>query len=318
MGDAAGVGPELCLQVLAGDCLPKDCLPVIYGSYELLQIVAQTTGIRFDAPALHPGDWDGGIAGEKGFVVDCGGLDAKSIAAGRVQADCGAASFLYIKAAVADALAGRLAGIATAPINKESLSMAGVPYPGHTEMLADLTNTDDYCMMMLSPEITVCLVTTHIALRDVSCAVSQERIYKVIELADAALRQDGRRPRLTVCALNPHAGENGLFGDEEQTLIMPAVEHARRNGFNVYGPLSPDTAFMPAIRERTDGYIVMYHDQGLIPFKMLAFDHGINVTLGLPIVRSSPDHGTAFDIARQGRADPCSMFEAVRYAAGIR
>jgi 4-hydroxythreonine-4-phosphate dehydrogenase len=188
-------------------------------------------------------------------------------------------------------------------------------------MLADLTTTRDYCMMMASADINVCLATTHIALDHVATALSKERIVQVISLADAAMRRLGRStPRITVCALNPHAGENGLFGDQEQTVIKPAITAARRAGLLASDPVSPDTAFVQSMREQTDAYVVMYHDQGLIPFKMLAFETGVNVTLGLPIVRTSVDHGTAFDIAWQGVASSRSMVEAiamaVRLAAG--
>ena len=208
--------------------------------------------------------------------------------------------------------------IVTAPLHKEALRDAGVPFPGHTEMLAEHTSTRDYCMMLTSAEISVCLVTTHVALSVVPNALSTSRIVKVIELADAAMARLGRgRKQLTVCGLNPHAGEHGLFGDEEAQIIEPAIARARAAGFSVEGPLPPDTAFVPAQREKTDAYIVMYHDQGLIPFKMLSFDVGVNVTLGLPIVRTSVDHGTAFDIAWQGKASAVSMIEAIKVAVKL-
>ena len=237
---------------------------------------------------------------------------------GEVQAECGAAAYEYIKRAVEAAQSEKTCAVVTGPIHKEALQLAGVPFHGHTEMLAALTNTTDYCMMMASQEINVCLVTTHAALSDVPGQIREDRILKVIEMASAAVSQKGGgAPHLTVCGLNPHAGEHGLFGDEEDRIIIPAVERARACGFNVEGPLPPDTAFVPSCRERTDAYIVMYHDQGLIPFKMLAFDSGVNVTLGLPIVRTSVDHGTAFDIARQGVVSPTSVIEAVKMAAAL-
>ena len=213
---------------------------------------------------------------------------------------------------------GWTAAVVTAPIHKESLRLAGIPYPGHTEILAELTGTDRFCMMLASDEITVSLVTTHTAYGDVTAQISKDRIREVIDLTVAALKRLGKpRPRITVCALNPHAGEHGLFGDEEKRIVEPAVRAARKTGLRVTGPLPPDTAFLPARRKGTDAYVVMYHDQGLIPFKMLAFDKGVNITLGLPIVRTSVDHGTAFDIAWKGKASPNSLMQAVLWAVRL-
>jgi 4-hydroxythreonine-4-phosphate dehydrogenase len=223
-----------------------------------------------------------------------------------------------VQLAVQAAQQGHIRAVVTAPLHKEALHIAGVPYPGHTEMLAALTGCQHYCMMMASPAINVCLATTHIALAGVASSLSISRILEVIRLGDDAMRRFGiASPRLTVCGLNPHAGENGLFGDEEQRLILPAVQAARADGIRVSDPLPPDTAFIPSMREKTDAYIVMYHDQGLIPFKMLAFETGVNVTLGLPLVRTSVDHGTAFDIAWQGTASAGSLAAAVQTAVRL-
>jgi len=207
--------------------------------------------------------------------------------------------------------------IVTAPINKEALHLAGHRFPGHTEILAALTHARRTVMMFASDTMICGLVTTHCAYADVPGLITRKRVRDVIELtAQAAERLRGRSPRLTVCGLNPHAGEHGLFGDEER-VITRAIEGARKNGLNIRGPLPPDTAFRTRERARTDAYVCMYHDQGLIPFKMLSFETGVNITLGLPIIRTSVDHGTAFDIAWTGRADHRSMIQAVRYAIAL-
>ncbi len=318
MGDAAGIGPELCLRILQTKNVLDCSIPVVFGSFSMLQRVAASTGINCPQTAVAVDEWDGAILDENGFVLDCGDLDSNTVVCGEVQAACGAAAYDYIKSAIYAAVDGKTAAVVTAPIHKEALKLAGVPFHGHTEMFAEHTGTRDYCMMMASDEINVCLVTTHTALKDVPHEITEDRILKVIELADAAMHARGRiSPRLTVCGLNPHAGEHGIFGDEEDRIIAPAVVRARAAGYNVTDPLPPDTAFVPAVREKTDAYIVMYHDQGLIPFKMLSFETGVNVTLGLPIIRTSVDHGTAFDIAWQGKASASSMVAAVKMAVDM-
>jgi len=317
MGDAAGVGPELCLRVLRLPAVTGLCRPVVFGSAALLRRVSGACGIPFEADVVPVGDLlaNGLLPGDAPLVADCGIPEAEAVTPGVVQSACGAAAFRYVQLAVQAVQQGWIRAVVTAPLHKEALQLAGVPYPGHTEMLAALTGTRRYCMMMASPGINVCLATTHIALARVASELTVSRIGEVIRLADAAMRRFGRpTPRLTVCGLNPHAGEHGLFGDEEQRLILPAVLAARADGLQVSDPLPPDTAFIPSMREKTDAYIVMYHDQGLIPFKMLAFETGVNVTLGLPLVRTSVDHGTAFDIAWQGKASPESLTAAVQTA----
>jgi 4-hydroxythreonine-4-phosphate dehydrogenase len=318
MGDPAGVGPELCLRGLRDPAVLEQCAPVVFGSLALLERVAEAAGLPPPDEVMPVEDWAGEAADGGGLVLDCPGLDCAGVRCGEVQAECGAAAYDYIERAVKAARGGKTCAVVTAPIHKEALQLAGIPYPGHTEILAAHTATRDYCMMMASAEINVCLVTTHEALSAVPGLLTETRIDRVIELTAAAMRRMGvASPRLTVCGLNPHAGEHGLFGDEEARLIAPAVVRARSAGIDVRGPVPPDTAFVPALRAETDAYVVMYHDQGLIPFKMLAFDVGVNVTLGLPIVRTSVDHGTAFDIAWQGKASPTSMYEAIAMATRL-
>jgi len=303
-GDPAGVGPELALRLLANEAVRRFCVPIAYGDRGVLNLVAD----RLGWPRPDPND-----------IHDLNAIDATSFEPGRVNAACGAAAYRYFTAAIDDALAGRVQAVSTCPINKESLHAAGVPFPGHTEILAARTNAERSCMMLTSSVITCSLVTVHVGYREVAALLSIEGILDTIELTAAAMeRIRGRKPRLAVCGLNPHAGEHGLFGDrEEERIIEPAIAAARVKGFDVVGPLPPDTAFLPKLREATDAYICMYHDQGLIPLKALAFDEAVNVTLGLPIVRTSVDHGTAFDIAWTGVADASSLVHAVTLAAKL-
>jgi 4-hydroxythreonine-4-phosphate dehydrogenase len=253
------------------------------------------------------------------WVLDLKAIRCEVVVPGQVSAACGAAAYRYFTQAIDEALAGHVDAVATCPINKESLHAAGHPFPGHTEILATRTNAERSCMMLTAPEITCSLVTVHVGYREVPALLTTERILDVIELTAAAMeRMRGHTPRLLVCGLNPHAGEHGLFGDrEEERVIVPAIEAARAKGIDVAGPLPPDTAFLPKHRTATDAYVCMYHDQGLIPLKALAFEEAVNVTLGLPIVRTSVDHGTAFDIAWQGTAEVSSLVQAVTLAAKL-
>ncbi len=316
MGDPAGIGPELCLMMLRDAQVLAHSIPVIFGETGLLQRVAKAAHLPLPDSALPLSRWT--TATPPPAVVEIEGGTLDGIRPGVLSAAGGDAAYRYVEAATREAMAGRLAAIVTAPLNKESLHLAGVPFPGHTEMLAHLTRTNRYAMMLASDKIVTSLVTTHTALSTVPAALSTARILDVILLThQAMLRLRRGTPRITVCALNPHAGEHGLFGTEEQTLIEPAIRQARQDGIQIEGPLPPDTAFLPDRIARTDAYVCMYHDQGLIPFKMLAFEVGVNVTLGLPLIRTSPDHGTAFDIAWTGRANPSSMREAILYAARL-
>jgi 4-hydroxythreonine-4-phosphate dehydrogenase len=252
-------------------------------------------------------------------IVDLGLISLADFQPGLISAGTGRASYNYFNCAIDAALAHQVSAIVTAPINKEALHLAGIGYPGHTEILATRTHASRVCMMQYSDEITCTFVTVHVGYREVPALLTKERILEVIELtAEALERIRGRRPTLAVCGLNPHAGEHGLFGDrEEERIIIPAIEAARAKGMLVEGPLPPDTAFLPWKRRSTDAFICMYHDQGHIPVKALAFDSAVNTTLGLPIIRTSVDHGTALDIAWQGKARPDSLFSAVRLAVRL-
>lgn len=320
MGDPAGVGPELCLRLISGEEIRRECVPVVFGDVGVLDRVARQLGWPTPERVISWEEWSGrGPAVDAPAVLDLGAIAAEAVRPGAIAAEAGRAAYRYIERAIREALAGRVDAVATGPIHKEALRAAGIPFPGHTEIFAAQTDARRSCMMLTSEAITCSFVTAHVGYRDVPRLLSQERILDVIELsAEAMQRIRGRTPRLLVCGLNPHAGEHGLFGDrEEERFIIPAVAEAGARGIPVEGPLPPDTAFLPARRRETDCFICMYHDQGHIPLKALAFDLAVNITLGLPIIRTSVDHGTAFDIAWQGRADVTSLIRAVRLAARL-
>lgn len=323
MGDPAGIGPELCLRALSEESLQTECVPVVFGDADVLCRVAHSCNLAkpervMMLPEMLP-EWKADRGPKTPAVVDCAAIDAAGVRPGAIDGAHGRAAYAYIEASIQAALAGKVAAVTTAPIHKEALHLAEIPYPGHTEIFAALTGAKRVCMMLASDEITVSFVTGHIGLTDVPRSITTDRVLDVIELtADAIRRIRGVPARIAVCGLNPHAGEHGLFGlQEEQRFIEPAISAARAAGVDVKGPLPPDAAFLPALRRQFDAFVCMYHDQGHIPFKMLAFDSGVNVTLGLPILRTSVDHGTAFDIAWTGRASPTSLFQAIRWAARL-
>ncbi len=317
MGDPAGIGPELCLRALREPSILKICAPIIFGDLEALRKVGKAIGIK---PSLKPIGLDEiSVHQISSAVVQCGSLNVASLQPGKVSAQNGRASFDYIRESIRAACAGAIDAVVTAPVNKEALHKAGVPFPGHTEIFTALTKSKRSCMMLASKPLTVSMATTHIGYGDVPKTISVERILDVIELTHQTLRWIKKKePRLAVCGLNPHAGENGLFGNrEEERFIIPAIELARKKGIQITGPLPPDTAFVARYRKNFDAIICQYHDQGHIPFKMLAFDTGVNITIGLPIIRTSVDHGTAFDIAWRGIASPTSLYSAIRMAVKL-
>ena len=317
MGDPAGIGPEVCLHLLANDEIASQCVPVVFGDAAILRRVAETAKLPLTAPVISREDWKSGWSSiTRPTILDLQAIDAAKVTAGQVSAASGRAAFTYIEWAIEAALARQVVAVSTAPLNKEALHAAGINYPGHTEIFADRTSARRSCMMQYSDEITCTFVTVHVGYRDVPSLLTKERILDVIELtAEGLERLRGRPPKIVVCGLNPHAGEHGLFGDrEEERIIIPAIDAARARRISLEGPLPPDTAFLPWKRKSTDAFVCMYHDQGHIPVKALAFDSAVNTTLGLPIVRTSVDHGTACDIAWQGKANPSSIFAAVRLA----
>lgn len=315
LGDAAGVGPELIVRLFSLG-LPHPA--VVYGDIGILARTCQALGLatQLQVKALdHPG------AGTKGGTI--GVLNRwqalpPDLAAGRMDARAGRGAYEYLCHAIDDAQAGRLRALVTAPLHKGAMHAGGIDFPGHTEILAQRTATADYAMMLANNELRVLLVTIHIALADVPAAINQAAETRAIRLAHLACRQSGiAHPRIAVAGLNPHAGEDGVFGNEESIHIAPAIAQARAQGLDVSGPWPGDTVFMRARQGEFDIVVAQYHDQGLIPVKYLGLEEGVNVTVGLPFVRTSVDHGTAFDIAGQGLADPASLQAAMRMALAM-
>lgn len=310
MGDPAGVGPEVCLRLLQDEAIARLCTPIVFGSAAVLEQAAVQCCVA------KPGKVVAGLSeADSPCVLDVGAIGLDDFTTGAVNAATGRAAFTYIEDAINAALSGQIAAVTTAPINKVALHAADIPFPGHTEIFAAKTHAPRYCMLQYSSEVRAVFVTTHVGYAEVPGLLTKAAILDTIELGAQAMRRiRGGAPRIVVLGLNPHAGENGLFGTEEQVAIIPAIESARKLGLNVEGPVPPDTAFLPAKRRETDLFVCMYHDQGHIPLKALCFDEAVNTTLGLPIVRTSVDHGTALDIAGLGQANPNSLFEAVKLA----
>ena len=315
MGDAAGIGPEVTMKALGDAEMYAICRPVVIGDARILEranhVVDGALSInRISRPA------DGRF--ELGRV-DCVDLDLlpADLPFGQISAVAGDAAFRYVERAIALAKDGEIDAICTAPLNKEALHKGGHIYPGHTEILAELTGTQDFAMMLTARNLRVIHVTTHIGLIDAIGMITPERVLRVIKLADTTLRKAGfERPKIAVCGINPHAGEHGLFGHgEDEQQVLPGVEQAQAEGIDAQGPLPADTVFFRAGRGDFDAVVAMYHDQGHAPVKVLGLESGVNITVGLPIIRTSVDHGTAFDIAGKGVADPDSMKEAIRQAA---
>ena len=325
MWDPAGVGPEIIAKALARPEVAAACRPIVIGDRS---VMAATLALLRSPLTLHPvrAVEDCTFTPGRLECLDRANVDAATLPKGAVSAEAGRAAYDYIETGVRLCQAGRLDAIVTAPVNKEALAAAGVQHSGHTEILARLTATRDFAMLLMGRELRVIHVTTHVALRRVPDLVTRERVGRVIGLAQQTMVGLGRpRPRIAVCGLNPHAGEDGLFGDEEKTEIRPAVEDARRAGLDVHGPLPADTLFSRARGGEFDIVVAMYHDQGHVPVKTLGFNYdessgtwtglsGVNVTVGLPFLRVSVDHGTAFDRAWKGIANPESMLEAIDVA----
>jgi 4-hydroxythreonine-4-phosphate dehydrogenase len=313
MGDPTGVGPEIVAKVFgersAHRAVVVGDVAIMRRAVELLDLPLQVNAVERPADArFEPGTVD---------VVAATDLPA-DLPYGEVDARGGGAAYEYVRRAVELALADEVHAIATAPLNKEAMHLAGHRHPGHTEVLAELTGTSDYAMMLVTDELRVIHVSTHVSLEEAIRRVRHERELTVIRLADRSLKLLGvERPRVAVAGLNPHAGESGLFGTQDRDVIAPAVEAARAEGIDASGPWPPDTVFMQARQGRFDIVVVQYHDQGHIPIKLMGFDTGVNVTVGLPFFRTSVDHGTAFDIAGTGRADHASMRAAIDLAASL-
>lgn len=314
MGDPCGIGPEIVAAALADPDLGVPAFAI--GDAVILQRAARIVGANVTINKITEPSQAKLSAG----TIDV--LPASALPAdlpfGKVRADSGRAAFDYVRTGIELALAGKISAIATAPIHKEALKAAGIPYPGHTEMLADLTRAPHHAMMLFNDELRVLLVTIHLSLKDAIASLSIEKELIAMRLADMGARQLGvAKPRVAVAGVNPHAGENGLFGREDLDIVKPAIEQARASGIDASGPWPGDTVFMQARQGKFDIVVAQYHDQGLIPVKYLGIEHGVNVTVGLPFVRTSVDHGTAFDIAGTGKANPESMKVAIRQAQAM-
>ncbi|MGA2268006.1 MAG: 4-hydroxythreonine-4-phosphate dehydrogenase PdxA [Bryobacteraceae bacterium] len=300
MGDPAGVGPEIVLKALADPEVERLASWIVVGDSRILEMAGRATGLDLasalllDAPTLG---------------------DVEDFSFGRLDARCGQAAVEYVRIATELCLRGAADAMVTAPLNKEAVTLSGRPFSGHTEYIAELCGATESRMLLASEKLSVVHVSTHVAMRQ-ACDLTTDRIVRTIELGDEAMKLLGfERPRIAVCGLNPHAGEHGLFGDEDQKFIVPAIQTARERGIECSGPHAPDTIFLQAWRGAYDLVVAMYHDQGHIPMKLIDFEGTVNVSLGIPIIRTSVDHGTAFDIAGKNLADPRSMKQAMRMAA---
>ncbi|BBR58877.1 MULTISPECIES: D-threonate 4-phosphate dehydrogenase [unclassified Klebsiella] len=317
MGDPAGIGPEIIIKSLIEGDLNGAPVVVIGCVKTLRRILA----LNITPPAelrviKHPAEAH--FAQGRIHIIDEPLADPDGLVPGVVQAAAGDLAYRCIKKATALALAGKVKAIATAPLNKEALHLGGHHYPGHTEMLARLTETKDYAMVLYTDRLKVIHISTHISMRQFLDTLNQPRVETVIQVADRFLKRVGiQQPRIAVAGVNPHAGENGLFGDEEIRIVAPAVDAMKAQGLRVTGPCPPDTVFMQCHEGQYDMVVAMYHDQGHIPLKLLGFYDGVNITAGLPFIRTSADHGTAFDIAWTGKAKSASMATSIALAMQI-
>lgn len=316
MGDPGGVGAEIIVKALRSPKIRQVSIPIIIGDSVVMKETLRVLKVPSTLRIIRSPDEAKPLKNS----IDCIDIGIMNkFKKNKPTEKGGRACVSYIKKAVEFALHKSVDGIVTAPISKEALKMAGVSWPGHTEMLADFTKTKDYAMMFIGEPLRIILVTIHTALKDLPRSITQEKIVKTIRFAKKACDMlKIKNPRIAVAGLNPHAGEAGRFGDEEIKKIIPAIQKARKENIPVSGPYPPDTVFYKAYKGEIDIVVCMYHDQGLIPLKMIAFDKGINLTLGLPFIRTSPDHGTAYDIAWKGIANPSSMIEAIKLAAKLK
>lgn len=315
MGDAAGIGAEIIVKSLSDKHLYEIAQPVVIGDKKMMQRALDLLQSPLKINVVENLD---NLNTKYGTIdlIDLDNVPADLIYS-QVDPRAGKAAYEYVEKAVQYAMENKIQAVVTAPLNKEALHAGGKMFPGHTEILAQLSGTKDYSMMLVSEKLRVIHVTTHVQLRKACDLVKKERVLTVIKLADENAKMLGfKQPRVAVAGLNPHSGENGMFGDEDRKEIVPAVEAAKQLGINACGPIPPDTVFHRAANlNEFDIVVVMYHDQGHIPIKLLGFDTGVNVTVGLPFIRTSVDHGTAFPIAGKGIADSKSMTESLYLAA---
>lgn len=312
MGDASGIGPELALRAWQEGHLPSDIF--VIGDLAALTLCNQTLSLNVP---LHTVTDTLDLVTDRLNVFDLGCLEMTQIRPGQLNRQSGVAAAQYVVKAVELYHAGKIDAVVTLPMNKEATRLSLPDFTGHTELLASLCGCTDYTMMLTSEKLTVTHVSTHVSITEAVKAVTTQRVVDVIRLTDQALRRLMPAPKIAVAGLNPHAGENGAFGDEELQSIIPAVNRARQEGIQCTGPIAPDTVFLKAVQGEYDAVVCMYHDQGHIPMKLLDFDGGVNVTLGLDLIRTSVDHGTAFDIAYQGIASTKSFVRALETARAM-
>ncbi len=327
MGDPAGIGPEISAKALLSELLYENSIPVVIGDLRPIEKMIETCELPLNIHLIHDVSEAYGKPGTID-VLDMNLLHDGEWHYGEVSAAAGNAAFHYVKKGIELAMEGKTAALVTGPLNKEALNCAGHHFSGHTEILAHYTGTKDYAMMLTAPGLRVIHATTHVSMRNACDRITKERVYKVIRLAYQAMLDLGiKNPRIGVAGLNAHCSENGLFGDEEARAISPAVEQARMENLDVQGPIPPDTVFVKALAGQYDVVVAMYHDQGHIPLKLIGFRadaqnqfssvQGVNMTVGLPIIRTSVDHGTAFDKAGKGISNADSMVDAYQTAVTL-
>jgi len=316
MGDPCGIGPEIIVEALRSEEVTNCCTPLVLGDRSAMERAIKLVGSKQKLITLPYDAIPPLVSQDTVFLSEISILSESDMVYGCPTRSSGDAVFRYITAAAELCMNGRVAAMATAPINKASMNLAGHNYPGHTELLAKLTGVTEFVMMLAGENLRVALVTIHEAVADVPSLVTYEKVLATIMTTNHDVaRYFCQNPRIAVLSLNPHAGEGGLFGDHEKRVIIPAIQEAQRRGVNASGPHSADTLFHFAAKGNYDAVVCMYHDQGLIPLKLLHFDNGVNITLGLPIIRTSVDHGTAYDLAGKGIASAASMKAAIIAAA---
>jgi len=316
MGDPVGIGPEIILLSLCKPSIYNVCRPLVIGDFQILAAAKKCVRSKLHIKSVI--DPDEGLYKIGSIdLLNLSEIVPDKVLWGNPTIETGRAMIRYIKAASDLATKGRIAAMVTCPINKMAMQIAGYHYNGHTELLAERTRSENFAMMLAGNRLRVVLVTIHVPLKEVPSLLSEQKVLLTIKLTWQTLHERFglKTPRIAVAGLNPHAGEGGMFGNEEKTIITPAIYDARNQGFDVTGPLPPDTVFYQAANGRYDAVVSMYHDQGLIPFKLIHFNDGVNITIGLPIIRTSVDHGTAYDIAGTGTADPGSLVAAITMAA---
>jgi 4-hydroxythreonine-4-phosphate dehydrogenase len=316
MGDPVGIGPEIILLSLCNSSIYNTCRPLVIGDFQILDAVKKCVRSKLHIKSVK--DPDEGLYKFGSIdLLNLSEIVPDKVLWGNPTAETARAMVQYIMVASDLAIKGRIAAMVTCPINKVAMQLADCQYNGHTELLAERTRSENFAMMLAGNRLRVVLVTIHVPLKTVSSLLSEQKILLTIKLAWNTLQERFglKKPRIAVAGLNPHAGEDGMFGNEEKTIITPAILNARNQGFDVVGALPPDTVFYQAANGHYDAVVSMYHDQGLIPFKLIHFNDGVNITLGLPIIRTSVDHGTAYDIAGTGTADPGSLIAAITMAA---